>query len=203
MAFTKKTVLLFSTCDGRDLRAAAGPALEKLLQKGVVFNHVATEGDLKTLAATGAKSGETLGDAATAQGLAVTDKLEGDFDLCVLDAGATPGDVEKAVAAALDCDERTPVIALAAPGLLVFHGPGFAKGKEVESAVCPCVTAPTLACAANLPLPAQCVAPVAYAAFKDINIKFQEIRKLHSTIANMEAAMERKSRQPWDKHDCA
>lgn len=206
MASEKKVILVFSPCDGKAVASASTPALAKLIQKGVLFTNVKTGGDLKTMAATGAESGETLWDAATAQGFvvgALPALAQGKADMAVVNAGADPADVEKTMAEALEAADRSTLIVLAATGAMVFYGPGIAKGKVVDKEVCPCCVAPTVAYAVNFPVPANCEAPVAYPAFKDINLKLNEFRKLQETIVNMEAAMERKGRQPWDKHDCA
>jgi hypothetical protein len=203
MASEKKVILIFTPCGGKALTPAAGPSLAKLLQKGALFSNVKSSGDSKTRAAAGnCEGGETLWDAAAAQGFVVGD-LKGNFDMCVLDAGPSAADVERILADVLETADRSTLIVVVADGAIVFYGPGIAKGKVVDRETCPCVVAPTVAYAANFPVPARCEAPVAYAAFKDINYKLNEFRKLQETILNMEAAMERKGRQPWDKHDCA
>jgi hypothetical protein len=202
MASEKKVILVFTACDGKSLGASAGPSLAKLLQKGTLFSNVTAGADRKAAAAAGAKAGETLWDAAVAQGFVVGD-LKKNFDMCVLDAGPAAADVEKVMADVLETADRSTLIVLVAAGAIIFYGPGIAKGKVVDRETCACVVAPTVAYAANFPVPAQCEAPVAYAAFKDINYKLNEFKKLQETINNMEAAVERKGRQPWDKHDCA
>lgn len=205
MASDKKVILIFTSCDGKSVVSASTPALTKLLQKGALFTRVKSEGDVKTMAATGTyegESGETLWGAAIAQGFVVAG-IQGNYDMAVLDAGASAAEVETTMAEALEAADRATLIVLVASGAIVFYGPGIAKGKVVDSEICPCCVAPTVAYVANFPVPAQCAAPVAYAALKDINLKLREFQKLQETITNMEAAMERKSRQPWDKHDCA
>lgn len=205
MASDKKVILVSTPCDGKAVVSASTPALAKLLQKGTLFTHVKSEGDVKTMAATGTyngEAGETLWDAAGAQGFVVAD-IQSNYDMAVLDAGASAAEVETAMAGVLEAADRSTLIVLIASGAIVFHGPGIAKGKVVDSEIRPCCVAPTVAYVANFPVPSQCAAPVAYAALKDINLKLREFQKLRETITNMEAAMERKSRQPWDKHDCA
>jgi hypothetical protein len=44
---------------------------------------------------------------------------------------------------------------------------------------------------------------VLYQAFKNPNMKSEEIDKLKSGLARMETALQRGERQPWDKHECA
>ena len=42
-----------------------------------------------------------------------------------------------------------------------------------------------------------------YYALKDPNMKLKEIAKLKEALGRMEAALQRDTREPWDKHDCA
>lgn len=202
MSTEKKAILVFTSCDGSALRAAETPALKKLHDKGVVFTNVKASGDSKAMAGAGAAAGQTLWDAASAQKLVVKGLHEG-FDLCVLDAGATVTEVESLMTEVMEVTNRMMLIVLVGKDTVVFHGTGIAKGKVVDKELCVCSVAPTVAYVINFPVPEQCEAPIAYAALKDINAKFNEIKKLQETILGMEAAVERNSRQPWDKHDCA
>ena len=207
MASDKKVVLIFSGYEGKSLGDASTPGLSRLLQKGTLFTNTICTGhshgaSVKTLAASGAEQGETLWEAAEARGLSVGALTE-PFDMCVLDISAEEQELEKTVSEVLEVADRSTLIVLLTHGAMVFCGPGIAKGKVVTKETCPCVVAPTVAYVADFPVPAGCEAPIAYAALKDINLKLNEIKKLNDTIANMEAAIERKARQPWDKHDCA
>jgi len=103
----------------------------------------------------------------------------------------------------MDVARRSTVIAVVGDGAVVFYGPGFAKGKVIDKKFSPTCVAPTVSYVANFPVPAQCEGAVVYAALNDVNIKLKEMNKLKKAIQNMEAVMERKTRQPWDKHDCA
>lgn len=202
MASEKKVVLVFTSFPGQELAAASSPALAKFVQKGVLFSKVDTSGNAKARAGAGADSGESLWDAAAAQDFNVA-ALGAGFDMCVIDAAADPAGLEKVMAEVAEASDRSTLVVLVADGAVLLSGPGMAKGRIVEQALDVAFVAPTVAYVANFPVPAQCVAPVAYAALKDVNYKLSEIRKLQTTINNLEAAIERKSRQPWDKHDCA
>lgn len=210
MATDRKTILLYSDCLAASLHAVDHPDVIKLFQKGCFLKNVAPAANWKAQAATGTEAGqgESLEDAARAYGLNVG-TLDTDFDLAVLATGEEALAAADVLAQAFAAADRSTLIALLAPDGIVFYGPGFAKGLTLESPDAPdapyshAVAAPTVAYAGNLPVPSRCSAPIAYAALKDINYKLNEINKLKSTIQNMEAAMERKSRQPWDKHDCA
>ncbi len=202
MASEKQVVLIFSMCDGAALAAAKTPALEKLFVKGAALTNVAIDGDVKARASIGAKEGETLWDAAAKAGFRVADYKK-EHDMAVVEAGASAAAVEEALAGVLEVSGRTTIVALVARGLVVFYGPGFAKGKKIEKAVQPEVVAATVPYVADFPVPEQCEAAVCYAALKDVNYKLKEIQKLQTTIANIESALEAKTRKPWDKHDCA
>ncbi len=204
MASDKKVILIFSGCDAAALSTSSAPETAKLFQKGAYLKNAkaCAATDIKTLAGAGSSSGETLWQAAEAAGYTVAG-LDKEFDMCVLEAGPAQADVEKALAAALEAADRSTLLALVAKDGIVFYGTGIAKGVVIEKDACHCCVAPTVAYVANFPVPAQCEAPIAYAALKDINLKLNEINKLKESIHNMEAAMERKARQPWDKHDCA
>ncbi len=200
MASDKKVVLIFSDCKSAEVLSASTPSIKKLVEKGAAYSKVKCDGDVKAIAASGNEKGQTLWDAATANGFVVGTLTEA-FDMCVLD---TPGNLlEAKLAEVLEVADRATLVVLVGKDVVVFYGPGIAKGKVIETEVCPCIVASTVAYVANFPVPENCEAPVAYAALKDINYKLAEIQKLQTAIKNMEAAMERSSRQPWDKHDCA
>lgn len=203
MASAKKLILVFTDCGAKSIAGSSSPLTSKFVQKGCYFSNVPGDASAtKAKAAAGAPSGQTIWDAAKAQGL-VMDSLVEEFDICVLDVGGSTDDVEKVLKEVLDVAGRVGVIALVAGGRIFFYGPDIAKGKVVDTETSAQVVAPTLAYLANFPMPDNRVAPVTYAALKDINFKFNEIKKLQSAVINMEAAMERKSRQPWDRHDSA
>ncbi|MHB1134057.1 MAG: alkaline phosphatase family protein [Chloroflexota bacterium] len=88
-------------------------------------------------------------------------------------------------------------------GLLVFMGPGIKRGVRLQRTVGLQDIVPTVCHAADLPLPATVDGAVIYQIFKDPNFKERELAKLQGGLERMQAAMARKTRQPWDKHDCA
>lgn len=205
MASEKKVILIFTPCDGAALMAAQSPALVKSCQKGTVLKNL-VGADVKALAATGASvvtpGAENLWDAAKANDF-VVGALDESFDMCVLEAGAAAADVEAVLASAQNVADRTTLIVVVARDAAIFHGNGFAKGHVVEAAMPAGCVAATVAYITDFAVPAACVAPIAYAALKDVNYKLKEVRRMRDEVKNMEAAMERKTRQPWDKHDCA
>lgn len=202
MASDKKVVLVFTNATGSELSAAPLPALSKLFSKGTFLSQVSGSGNPKTCAAAGATSGETLWDAAAKADFTVGTEFE-KSDLCVFDAVDAAGGVDALLAPILEAANRSTLIVLIAADAVLFYGVGIAKGKILSEPMDFTCVAPTVAYVADLAVPAQCTAPVAYAVLKDINFKLQEVRRLQTSITNMEAAMEHKSRQPWDKHDCA
>ena len=87
--------------------------------------------------------------------------------------------------------------------LLSFTGPGIKKGARLERTCNLVDIVPTICYLLDLPVPAQAEGAVLYQIFKDPDYKIAEIDKLKSGLARMETAMQRGSRQPWDKHECA
>ncbi len=87
--------------------------------------------------------------------------------------------------------------------VLILSGPGIAKGVRMEKPCHLTDLVPTLCFLASLPYPNGCEGAVLYPALVDPNFHAKEIAKLKQSLLSMEAAMERGSRQPWDKHDCA
>lgn len=202
MASDKKVILIFTPCADPALCAAASPALSKLVQKGAVLP-LNAQGDPKAQAASGNVSGgESLWDAASRKGFVVTD-IKSAFDMVVLDAAADLNSVEQAVASALEVADRATLVVLVAAKQAVFYGPGIAKGTAIEKPLAPASVAATVSYVADFPVPAQCEAAVAYEVLRDRDYKLNEMLKYKESVANMELALERKSRQPWDKHDCA
>jgi predicted AlkP superfamily phosphohydrolase/phosphomutase len=88
-------------------------------------------------------------------------------------------------------------------GLLSFTGPGIKKGYRMERNCNLIDLVPTICYLMDLPLPAQAEGAVLYQAFKNPNMKTEELNKLKSGLARMETALQRGERQPWDKHECA
>lgn len=87
--------------------------------------------------------------------------------------------------------------------LLSFTGPGIRKGQRLERTCNLVDIVPTICYLMDLPLPAQAEGGVLYQVFKDPDFKVEEINKLKAGLSRMETAVQRGSRQPWDKHECA
>lgn len=87
--------------------------------------------------------------------------------------------------------------------LCVFSGPGIKKGLRLERTCWLQDIVPTICYLADLPMPADAEGAVIWQVLKDPNMKLKEVIKLKDGLARMEAALERKERAPWDKHDCA
>ena len=88
-------------------------------------------------------------------------------------------------------------------GLLVFNGPGIKKGYRMQRTVGLEDIVPTVCHAADLPVPETVDGAIIYQVFRDPNFKEKELAKLQGGLERMQAALARKTRQPWDKHDCA
>ena len=104
---------------------------------------------------------------------------------------------------ALALSSKKLLIVVACPSLAVFYGLGIERGITLEKPVPAASIAPTIAWLGDLPLPSGVEAPVAYRVIKGLNFKMREVRKLFETNASMMEALERGSRKPWEKHDCA
>ena len=88
-------------------------------------------------------------------------------------------------------------------GVMLFSGPGIKKGATLDR---PCHLVdfvPTLCYASGLPMPEGAEGAVLYNAFVDPNGPFSEIQKLRKSLENMEDALAKQTREPWEKHDCA
>ncbi|MCL5110755.1 MAG: alkaline phosphatase family protein [Chloroflexi bacterium] len=88
-------------------------------------------------------------------------------------------------------------------GLLVFNGPGVKKGTRIARTVGLQDVVPTVCHLADLPVPETVDGAIIWQALKDTQAKDKEIAKLQGGLERMQAALARKTRQPWDKHDCA
>ena len=87
--------------------------------------------------------------------------------------------------------------------LFLMYGPGVKKGAKIERTVQLVDVVPTVCYLADLPIPEQAEGAIVYQALREPNAKDKEITKLSEGLSRMQAALARKTRQPWDKHDCA
>ena len=177
MANQKKTLLVFTSVDADVLRNGSAASLEKLRQKGALVP-LTVERDLRTEAGAGAASGQMIWDAAAEAGLVVEPITEEGSDFFVADA---PTEAE----------------------LLKVLDEALSLSITLEKPVPAASIAPTIAWLGDLPLPSGVEAPAAYRVIKGLNFKMREVRKLFETNASMMEALERGSRKPWEKHDCA
>jgi hypothetical protein len=87
--------------------------------------------------------------------------------------------------------------------LLLMAGPGLKKNYRMERTCWLTDLVPTLCYLMDWPVPAQTEGNILYQAFKDVNFKMKHIQKLKDGLARMGGAMHRKTKEPWDRHDCA
>jgi hypothetical protein len=189
----KKAILV--VCGKADVNG--GPAMEKFMKKAVSFPNFEGAG-LAGMA--GAIEG-----AAKVAADGVAKVFEDDGAFAVVELGDVDGNgLEAAMAPLADAADRRTLIAVACDGGLYLAGLGMDKkaGSLDRGATAADVVA-TLCYVADLPVPADCMGAILYQALKDPNMKMKEVTKLKEAIGRMEVALQRDTREPWDKHDCA
>ena len=174
----------------------SGSNIDTLAKKGVFVPYAA---------------GDAVSAAAKVEGVAkvaastVAAELEKGTGLVLVDLGA--GDdaaLDAALGPILEAADRRTLVVVAGSAKLVFYGQGIAKGAEIKKTAVAADVLPTICFVADVFLPAGIEdGAVLYAALKDPNARLKEIGKLQESIRSMQSAMERDSREPWDKHDCA
>jgi len=190
----KKVILL--TVGAVDT-AGSGAAWKKFQKKAVTVKNY-TPGDVAAMAAKIPGAVKTTADA-----LAAT--FEGETACaCValgdLDAAA----LEDVLAKVLEVADRRTLVVLAAANALMFQGLGVnTKASAIDRPAEARDVVPTMAHIADLPLPDDTTGAVLYQVLKETNLKLNETLKLREALTRMEAALQRDSREPWDKHDCA
>lgn len=111
---------------------------------------------------------------------------------------------EEALAAALEAANRRTVVVVAADDGVAFYGMAVNRNAgRIDRKVNADDIVLTIATIADLPIDEGCTAAIIYQVLKDPNLKLNEIIKLQEALARMESVIERNSREPWDKHDCA
>lgn len=190
----KKVVLI--VCGEVDANAA-GSVMQKFLKKSVSFADFNPEGAV-------AEAAKIEGAAAVAAD-GVAKVFEDDGAFAIVDLGAVdPAGLEAAMAAVTDATDRRTLIALAAGKSLYLGGLGMdKKADSIARSVRAADVVATICYVADLAVPADCTGAILYQALKDPNMKLKEIAKLKEAIGRMEAALQRDTREPWDKHDCA
>ena len=170
--------------------SGSSATLDKLKKKGVILPNAQHEGLVASLQSLGAV-------AITAEDLAKDDCLSS-AALLTLEGG------EEAISAAFEAvDRRTLLVVLAADGI-ALHGLAMdSKAGTVERSVNAQDIAVTIATIVDVAIDKECTGAIIYQAMKNPNLKLEEIKKLKEAIIRMESVLERDSREPWEKHDCA
>ena len=191
MAEKKAILVLAGKAAVRD-----GSNIASLVKKGVLIPYAS--GDLLAQA-------EKVEGVAKAEAAAVAAEMEKGSALVLVDlADADDAALDAALAPILDAADRRTLIAVAGGQVLALSGQGVAKGAEIKDGASAADVIPTIAYVADVPLPPDTQkGRVLYAALKDPNARLKEIAKLQESLRAMQTAMERDSRAPWDKHDCA
>lgn len=141
-------------------------------------------------------------DAAAEAGLVVEPITEEGSDFFVADA-PTEAELLKVLDEALALSSKKLLIVVACPSLAVFYGLGIERASRWKNRFPPLPSRPPSPGWAIFPCLPVWKRPAAYRVIKGLNFKMREVRKLFETNASMMEALERGSRKPWEKHDCA
>lgn len=183
----KKALLILA--DDLDLNAS-GETLDQLKKKAVLLPNATGVG----LADLAKKMG---GVDVPADAEAMKAAVSGENGLAVAHGAS-------ALAPALEAaDRRTVVLVVAAQGAAFYGMAVNAKAGAVERNVDAQDLAVTLATIADLTLDETYTGGIIYQMLKNPNLKRDETKKLQEAILRMESVLERNSREPWEKHDCA
>ena len=176
---------------------ATGSSWKKFQKKSVLVKNY-TAGDVSAFAAKVPGAVKTTADA-----LAAT--FEGDTAFAYVTCGGLDAaTLEDVMAKVLEAADRRTLVVLAGSGVLMFYGLGInSKTDSIDRAAQAQDVVPTMAYIADLPLPDDTTGAVLYQVMKETNLKLNEFLKLKEALTRMEAALQRDSREPWDKHDCA
>ncbi len=87
--------------------------------------------------------------------------------------------------------------------LLVWTGPGVKKGYRMERTCWLTDIVPTICYLMDWPVPQHTEGNILYQIFRDPNFKMKQINKFRVGLERMGGALDRKGREPWDRHDCA
>ena len=183
----KKVLLVLA--EDLDLNAA-GDALDQLKKKAALLPNAESAG-LEDLAK---KMG---GVDVPADAESMKAAVSGENGLAVAHGAAS-------LAPALEAADRRTLVLVAAGRGAAFYGLAVnAKAGSVDRAVNAQDLAVTMAVIGDLSLDETYTGAVIYQVLKNPNFKRDEIKKLQDAIMRMESVLERNSREPWDKHDCA
>lgn len=104
----------------------------------------------------------------------------------------------------MELSDRHTMVIIATKSKLIFKGFGITtKNDHLDRIVTAADIIPTISYVTDLPIPSSASGTVLYQILKDPNMKLNEINKLKDALSRMETALQRGSREPWDKHDCA
>ncbi|MDR2612174.1 MAG: hypothetical protein LBG06_04865 [Deltaproteobacteria bacterium] len=113
------------------------------------------------------------------------------------------GGVQEGLGLVLEESPLRTVIAILAPGALVFHGHGMARGVEGTGPASFLDALPTLAMVGEFLLAPGVEGRVLFQALKNPSYKQGQVGRLKAALARLERVLRRDSQEPWDKHDCA
>jgi len=191
MAEKKCVLVLASKAAVRD-----GSNIIKLMKKGVIIPY--TSGDLL------AQAKKVEGVSKVAPDMVAAEMEKGTALVLVDLADGGDAALDAALGSILDAVDRRTLIVVAGGQGLVLSGQGVARAAEIKDSVGAADVIPTIAYVADVPLPPDTrEGRVLYAALKDPNARLKEVVRLQESVRAMQAAIERGSREVWDKHDCA
>lgn len=111
---------------------------------------------------------------------------------------------ESGLQAIIELCDRHSFLLLSAKNGLVFAGTAANKANPIQDRACSAIdVVPTLCYMYGYSIPSDCTGSVLYQGLKNHNMPHDVARGLQDVIDHLEAAAERESRMPWDKHDCA
>ncbi len=188
----KKAILIFA--DGAEIKT--GTNIEKFTKKAAFVKF--TAGDLP------ARAAQVEGAVVVGVDKAAAELQKGTAFTVVNMAGASDAGLDVALGPIMEAADRRTLLIVAGKGVLAFHGMAVAKGAEVTGPVAAADVIPTICSLADVNIPVGLAdGRVLYQVMKDPNARLREMDNLRESIRSMDAAMERDSRAPWDKHDCA
>ncbi len=174
----------------------AGANIEKFTKKAAFMSYTGSD-----LAARAAK---VEGVVSTSVENAAAELEKGTSFTVVTMAGANDAALDAALGPILEAADRRTTIIVAGKGVLAFQGMAVAKGAEITGPVTVADVVPTLCAMVDVNIPVGLAdGRVLYQVMKDPNSRLRDMDSLRESIRSMDAAMERDSRAPWDKHDCA
>lgn len=146
---------------------------------------------------------EGLPEAATVQYAALADYFAGGAEGVAL-VPLQAADVVPGLAAIAEAADRKTLVLFVGKDAVCFQGAGVSRELDTLSRpVGAKDIVPTLCYMSGAKLPASVTGAVIYEVMKDRDAPFTEIALLKSSLEGMRAAMERNTREAWDKHDCA